>query len=34
MEYRAESRKAGLNAAGFTYGEVSGGREEVCGKMG
>lgn len=26
MEYRAESRKAGLDAAGFTYGEVSGGR--------
>jgi len=28
MEYRAEGRKAGLNTAGCTYGEVSCGKEE------
>lgn len=33
MAYRPESRKAGLNAAGSTYREVSGG-EKVCGKTG
>lgn len=34
MEYRPEGREAGLNAAGCTCREVTGGGEEVCGKMG
>lgn len=34
MGYRPESRKAGLNAVGCAYREVSGGEEEMCGKAG